>query len=536
MDGQISLPQAVDIMSAEVEWIALGYENGKPARDFFANEERAANFFAHGVHPHLRSSRFPVVHNGILFLYNGGKVHFDTGFHPEYAGPEGRWPRNAARYEKAGEWVMQNAIERLNQYWKESSSGFFVRLYKSNLDKTGDSQQACGTHTNFNLIRCMNTMPQHILNVAGAFLVSTLFFTGNGRVVLNGKTGKMQFEISQRASLISSAIGGTTTQTRPIINTRDEPHADQEKYRRLHIILFDSVLAEPAIFLRFGATALVFEMVQNGYLKESPFPILADDVYVKALHFFSEDPTLRKSFKFSDGNEYTAVDLQEMYFERAVEYCHERKAWASAEDQASAEEVLHWWNRAIEAAKSPCPHEALARIADWAAKFCFIEQDGARRGYDFEATPYENSLFSGDPPMNKEGKKALNPTVGAHVKAIDLQFSENSSRGVMRTLMREGFIDRVLTDGQIEAVRFMPLANTRAYPRAVYLRRMVKHADGIPGATLRVDWTYVSLLNFSVSSVPLVHYGPMGEPHDARIFSSGAAYAVLKPPENSPTG
>lgn len=522
-------PSVVDIIGSEVEWGLLGYSNGQPAGDFFGEGQgiRRLDFFCHGISPRLWSRHFAAnPDSSILFIANGGKFHFDTGFHPEYAGPEARGPLRAVWYEKAGERNMENAVARVNKYWEKNDRGIYIRIFKNNLDESGAEKHACGTHVSFNLRRCPNTEPKHILDVAGLFFISTLFFTGNGRVALDDKTGTMRFELSQRAKLITSVLSGGTTSGRAIINTRDDPEAAYEKYRRLHLILFDSILAEPAMFLRNGATALVLEMVQNGFLQQSPVAVSPNEMYVEALHFYAEDVTLRKPFEFGDGKKYTMVDLQEMYFKQASRYC-EGRAWAGAEDRASAKEVLFWWDRAIKAAKSPRPHEGLQSFADWALKLGFIEQDGVRRGYDFN-TPYRTPLYIAN--TNGKNKKARASTVGMHVRSIDLQFPENSSRGLMRTLMRNGFVDRLLTDRQIEAARFMPLPNTRAYPRAVYWRRLERRARGMTGAQLFADWTFIGLKDRN--GILVDNYGPMKEPGDATVYSCGTMYPQdPKPPE-----
>src|SRR3954468_10810762 len=235
-----------------------------------------------------------------VILPNGARLYVDHA-HPEYSSPEVTNPLDAVRWDKAGDVVVLTALRRIAQ-----TPGFApVNLYKNNTDNKSVSY---GAHENYLMPRSLPF--NQIVTGLVPFFVSRQVVCGAGRVGLgtNGRTPG--YQISQRADFFEAEVGLETTIRRPIINTRDEPHAVAEKYRRLHVIIGDANLSEVSIYLRLGTTALVLSMIEHG---DAPQIQLHEPV--QALQAISHDPALQQKVALKDGSMVTGLDLQEIYLE-----------------------------------------------------------------------------------------------------------------------------------------------------------------------------------------------------------------------------
>src|ERR671917_2120449 len=245
-----------------------------------------------------------------VILTNGARLYVDHA-HPEYSTPEVTNPRDIVLWDKAGEQVMAEAARRSARIPGQPT----IQLYKNNTDGKGASY---GSHENYLMDR--KTPFIDIVRGLVPFFVTRQVFAGSGRVGI-GTEGRTQgFQLSQRADFFEVEVGLETTLKRPIINTRDEPHADADKYRRLHVIIGDANLAELSTYLKVGTTALVLSMIEDG--------VRFDDLRllepVRSVHRISHDPSLQVTVDLSDGRKMTALDLQRAYLERAWE--HEERA------------------------------------------------------------------------------------------------------------------------------------------------------------------------------------------------------------------
>ena len=215
--------------------------------------------------------------------------------------------RDAVIWDKAGERVMEEAARRAATVPGQAP----VQLYKNNIDGKGASY---GTHENYLMKR--STPFTAVIAGLTPFFVSRQVITGSGRVGIGQQGEKPGFQLSQRADYIEVEVGLETTLKRGIINTRDEPHADADKYRRLHVIIGDANLAEYATYLKLGTAALVIDMIEHGV----QFDDLKLDQPVRAVHEISHDPTLKTTVELANGRRYTALDLQSAYHDLATQH------------------------------------------------------------------------------------------------------------------------------------------------------------------------------------------------------------------------
>src|SRR5881392_1419924 len=245
-----------------------------------------------------------------VILTNGARLYVDHA-HPEYSAPETTNPRSAVVWDKAGERVMAEAAAKAATVPGTSP----IQLYKNNTDNKGASY---GCHENYLMHRA--TPFADIVRHLTPFFVSRQVVCGAGRVGIGADGRGHGFQISQRADYFEVEVGLETTLKRPIINTRDEPHADPEKYRRLHVIIGDANLAEISTYLKVGTTSLVLAMIEDRFITTD----LGIDGPVAALRAVSHDPTLRELIPMNDGRRLTAIQLQEEYLELARKYVDDR--------------------------------------------------------------------------------------------------------------------------------------------------------------------------------------------------------------------
>ncbi|MDQ3735303.1 MAG: proteasome accessory factor PafA2 [Actinomycetota bacterium] len=359
-----------------------------------------------------------------VILTNGARLYVDHA-HPEYSTPEVTNPRDGVLWDKAGELVMAEAAKRASMIPGQPRIG----LYKNNTDGKGASY---GSHENY-LMRRQTPFAEIVTHLI-PFLVSRQVICGQGRVGI-GQDGRGNgFQVSQRADFFEVEVGLETTLKRPIINTRDEPHADAEKYRRLHVIIGDANLAELSTYLKLGTTSLVLAMIEDGEIGAD----LRVEEPVSTLHSVSHDHSLRALIRLYDGRRMTALQLQSIYLEMATTYVHRMGV-----DDPETKDVLERWAEVITDLERD-PMSCADRL-DWVAKLRLLEGYRARDG-----------LSWGD----------------SRLALVDLQYSDvRPERGLYHRLVARGAMQRLVSDAEVGAAAYHPPTDTRAYFRGECLRR-----------------------------------------------------------------
>src|SRR4051794_11231783 len=301
-----------------------------------------------------------------VILTNGARLYVDHA-HPEYSSPECTNPLDVVRWDKAGERVMLEAARRAANP-PNGAPGTVIHLYKNNTDNKGASY---GTHENYLMAR--KTAFSDIVRHLTPFFVSRQVVTGAGRVGIGQDGREHGFQISQRADFFEVEVGLETTLKRPIINTRDEPHADPDKYRRLHVIIGDANLSEVQTYLKVGTTALVLAMIEDGFLSVE----LSVEQPVLSLRAVSHDPTLKHLLKLRDGRTMTAVQLQMEYLEQARKYVEDR---FGTDVDPVTDDVLNRWESVL--SRLEVDPMLCKRELDWVAKLEILEGYRSRDGLE----------------------------------------------------------------------------------------------------------------------------------------------------------
>ncbi|GAA1986174.1 depupylase/deamidase Dop [Amycolatopsis minnesotensis] len=367
-----------------------------------------------------------------VILTNGARLYVDHA-HPEYSAPEVTNARDAVIWDKAGERVMEEAALKAATVPGQPA----LQLYKNNVDGKGASY---GTHENYLMAR--STPFTAVIGGLTPFFASRQVVTGSGRVGIGAQGEEAGFQLSQRSDYIEVEVGLETTLKRGIINTRDEPHADADKYRRLHVIIGDANLAEYSTYLKVGTTALVLDMIEDGVR----FDDLKLDEPVRAVHQISHDPTLKAKVALVNGRKYTGLELQYAYHELAAAHLERTGA-----DEAS-KEVLRVWGETLDALNRD-PAECADRL-DWPAKLRLLEGYRAR-----------DQLAWGAPRLH----------------LVDLQYSDvRLGKGLYNRLVTRGSMKRLVTEEEVQAAIITPPSDTRAYFRG---RALEKYASSIAAAS-----------------------------------------------------
>jgi len=372
-----------------------------------------------------------------MVLTNGARLYVDHA-HPEYATPECSNAHDAVIWDVAGERIVEAAARHAETMLAPGSR---VHVHKNNTDGKG---AAYGTHENYLVDRRVpfGLMTRHLLPM----FVSRCIVTGAGRV--GSEHADVPFQLSQRADFFEVDIGLETTVRRPIMNTRDEPHADPDRFRRLHVINGDANMGQSASYVKIGAMLLVLDAIAAGLF---PAPIELVDP-VAAFRTFSHDPTLEASVLDATGRSWRALDLQEYYFE------HGRRAADALGHRADdAAVLLHWEAMLVAARTGPA---SLVGLADWATKLDLIEAFRARHG--------------------------LTPTHD-RVRMVDLQYHDvRRDKGLHHRLVAAGRIGRVVDEDAVERAMVTPPEDTRAWFRGECVRRF-------PEAVVAAGWDSVVL-------------------------------------------
>ncbi len=357
-----------------------------------------------------------------VILTNGARLYVDHA-HPEYSSPEVTNPRDAALWDRAGVSIMATAAELA------STAGYPMLLYKNNTDNKGASY---GCHENYLMRR--ETPFAEIVRSLTPFLITRQVFTGSGRLGVGQDGREARYQITQRADFFEVEVGLETTLKRPIINTRDEPHANPERYRRLHVIVGDANLSEVATYLKMGTTSIVLAMIEDDFLNRTQ---LRPENPVAAMHAVSHDVSLTHRLRLDDGRSLTALEIQQEFWETARRYVDQRGSDEQTED------VMTRWALVLEQlGKDPA---LAAPVVDWVAKWQLLDGYRVRDGLTWDSM---------------------------RLQAIDLQYSDvRADRGLAARLEQRGRLERLFTDSEVDRAAVEPPADTRAWFRGECMRR-----------------------------------------------------------------
>ncbi|PRA06766.1 proteasome accessory factor PafA2 [Arthrobacter sp. MYb229] len=388
-----------------------------------------------------------------MVLGNGARLYVDHA-HPEYSSPEVTSPRAAVLWDHAGDEVMRRAAATAATL----GSGELL-LYKNNTDNKSVSY---GSHENYLVPREVDFSA--LVRGLTAFFATRQIFCGAGRVG-RGMLGRgAEFQISQRADFFEAEVGLETTINRPIINTRDEPHANWDKYRRLHVIIGDANLGQISTLLRVGTTNLVLSLIEAGM---SPKLELADPV--AALQQISHDPSLRTTVALRGGRRLTAIQIQRSYLEAAESFCAQRDL-----QDPDTTEILRRWRDILDTLERD-PLEAAAQV-DWVAKYKLMKSFTERHSVGFD---------------------------DARVALMDLQWADlRLDKGLYYRMASRGLIETIFSQAEINAAVDHPPEDTRAYLRGMTLQRYAPYV-------VAANW---DVLSFSVPGARKVSRFHMPEP------------------------
>ncbi|NOY55967.1 MAG: Pup--protein ligase [Actinobacteria bacterium] len=397
-----------------------------------------------------------------VFLENGARLYLDVGSHPEYATPECDDLSTLISADKAGERILQNlAVEAQHRLAEEGISGE-IFLFKNNTDSAGNSY---GCHENYLIGR--DTDFSVVLGALLPFLVTRQIYAGAGKLLQT--TRGVRFTMSQRAEHIWEGVSSATTRSRPIVNTRDEPHADAALYRRLHVIVGDSNMSETATYAKVGVVGALLQMLEEG----SEFRTLDLENPIRAVREISSDPTCRRRIRLANGRELSALDIQWEYLDKAAHHARTR-GFPPIIDRA----VRMWERMLVGIEKDPM---TLTRQVDWVAKRQLIEAYRAR-----------HDLALSDPRL----------------AMMDLSYHDiNPARGLYNLLVRRGKVDRVVDDAAIAEAMTNAPSTTRARLRGRFIR-----AAKAAGRDFTVDWVHLKVNDQAQRTVlckdPFVHTDP----------------------------
>jgi Pup amidohydrolase len=427
--------------------VGWDFEDESPGRD-------ARGFAREGAMP-------PEIETHLVntVLTNGARYYVDHA-HPEYSTPECSDALELVCADKAGERILARSMlasRRLVEPGQE------IVVYKNNSDGKGNSY---GTHENYLVDRAV-PFAQLVRNLLPWF-VSRQVFTGAGKVGSENGAAAVDYQLSQRADFFEEEVGLETTLKRPIVNTRDEPHADPQQYRRLHVIAGDANLCEVATFLKVGTTAIVLAMIEDGFIAKD-LSIIGP---VTAMRTVSHDPGCRVTVELLDGGSITAVELQWEFLRLAQKYADETGLAACGGETVGGDVLARWESVLTALERDPM---LLDGKLDWVTKLSLF------RAY-----------------MDRDGLEWSDPKLSL----LDLQYSDvRPDRSLYERLVRAGKVERMVTEAEVHEAMTVPPSTTRAYFRGQCLARW-------PDSVVAANWDSVIL---DVGSDPLRRI-PMMEP------------------------
>ncbi|MDE3081837.1 MAG: proteasome accessory factor PafA2 [Acidobacteriota bacterium] len=403
----------------------------------------------------------PIVetHLANTVLSNGARLYVDHA-HPEYSSPECRTPLEATLYDVAGEEVLRRALGAANASLDPADA---ITLYKNNSDGKGNSY---GTHENYLVSRQVDFAD--VVRAMVPHFVSRQIVVGAGKVGAetdDASSHAPAFQLSQRAEFFEEVVGLETTLKRPIINTRDEPHCDAERFRRLHVIIGDANMSQVATFVKLGSTALLLAVLEDRGAAVFPPP---PRYPVRAVRHFALDPTLQAVEVGDDGASYSAWDLQDALWHLAQDYVAATGAPAVAPESEVAQ-ILSQWREMLDGVRVD-PSRVADRV-DWAAKERVLR--GYRERHDLKATD-------------------------ARLRAIDLQYHDLRPE---RSLSARVGLRRLFEPAPVREAVHNPPRGTRAFFRGRCVERF-------PDEIVAANW---DSLVFDLGEGPLQRV-PMMDP------------------------
>ena len=379
-----------------------------------------------------------------VFLRNGSRLYLDVGSHPEYATAECDDLAQLVTHDKAGERILEDLLVDAERRLADEGIGGDIFLFKNNTDSAGNSY---GCHENYLVGRAGEF--SRIADILLPFLVTRQLICGAGKV-LQTPRGAV-YCLSQRAEHIWEGVSSATTRSRPIINTRDEPHADAERYRRLHVIVGDSNMSEVTTLLKVGSANLVLEMIEQGV----QFRDFSLDNPIRAIREISHDLTGKRPVRLAGGREASALDIQREYHAKAAEHVARRGS------DPVADRVIELWGRTLDAVDGQ-ELSKVDREIDWAIKYRLVEQYRAKHGLELSSP---------------------------RIAQMDLAYHDiRRGRGIFDLLQRRGLVERVTDDAAIEAAKDLPPQTTRAKLRGDFIA-----AAQQAGRDFTVDWVHLKL-------------------------------------------
>ncbi len=379
-----------------------------------------------------------------VFLRNGGRLYLDVGSHPEYATPECDNIVDLVTHDKAGERIVEGLVADADRQLREEGIAGDIYLFKNNTDSAGNSY---GCHENYLVPRQEDL--GRLTAILMPFLVTRQMICGAGKV-LQTAHGTV-YCVSQRADHIWEGVSSATTRSRPVINTRDEPHADAEQYRRLHVIVGDANMSETTLLLKIGSTNLVLRMIEGGAV----IPDMTLDNPVRAIREISHDMTGRSRVRLTDGRELSALEIQYEYLTCARDFARTHGL------DAVSERVLELWERTLDAIETG-NLDKIAREIDWVTKFQLIERYRARH----------------DLPLS-----------APRIAQLDLAYHDvRRGRGLYYLLQRNGVVNRVTSNLDIFEAKSIPPQSTRAKLRGEFIRQAQEK-----GRDVTIDWVHLKV-------------------------------------------
>ena len=392
-----------------------------------------------------------------VFLENGARFYQDIGCHPEYATPECDNVRELLVHDKASKRIVERLAITAEK--KMRFDGYFgqVWLFKNNTDTPGNTY---GCHENYLMERRVSF--RQLAAQLIPFFVTRQVLTGSGKFKRNEDHGGLSYEISQRAQYIKEEISIATTTARGIINTRDEPHADREKYRRLHVIIGDSNMSEFATFLKVGSTAIVLRMIEDNFIRKR----LALQNSVKSIWEISKDTTCTHKIELEDGRRLSAVELQREYLNLAKAY------FERVEPDPDSSKVIEYWELAL---------DGLPKLK-FDNRGC-LEEDPYKLRRRLDWVIKKNLIVTHLLERNPTWKEVL---------MLDLQYhnirTDGKKPGLYYLLEKGDKVERIVTEKEVDKAMHIPPETTRAKFRG----RFVKLANERK-ILCGVNWSYIQL-------------------------------------------
>ena len=362
-----------------------------------------------------------------LVLPNGARFYVDHA-HPEFSAPEVLNPKDITKWDLAGEQIMRMAVALDAKEFPEDK----IRIFKNNVDNKGSSY---GTHENYQVKRAIDF--SKIVSGLTPHFITRQIYCGAGRIGIGQKSEEIGYQISQRADYIEAHVGLETTMKRPIINTRDEPHADPKISRRLHVIIGDANMSDFANILKVGATSLILSMIEQDFIDFEEVNLLNPVGIVKDI---SQDLDFKNLYILNNGNKFSAIDVQEWYLEKTKLFLTQHGY------DENSRQVVDFWEQAITGLRNK--REDLADRIDWIAKLILIEKYQEKNGLTIDDDV---------------------------IKSIDIKYSEITSEdGIAQVLKRNRLLKEYLNPFDVQEAVSEPPINTRAWFRGKSVSKFPK--------------------------------------------------------------